>query len=210
MVPSVPPHSRCFEHPPRAGREWPPAAERLENGAHCAVEAGDDRLAELTLEPLCGRVRKPGAATNEQRVSCRGALERLAAEPIGQLGTLAQIGALEMCGLLRLGRAANKLDVPAAKKSRELPIDGVVPFVGDDQLADAKRLRGVDRIKRGREHRHAALVTQPREQALKSFGPETEREWRSRLQDEVSAAGDKMPSLRLDGRNRALEILRPE
>src|SRR5262245_49433130 len=140
--------SRYFEHAPGAGRKWPPAAERLQDSAHRAVEAGDDRLAELALEPLCGRVRKPGAAANEQGVSGGRPLDRLAAEAIGKLGALAQVGALEMRRLLRLGCAADKLDVPTANESRELAVDGIVPFVGDDELADTKGLRGVDCIER--------------------------------------------------------------
>src|SRR5262245_32074808 len=103
MVSSVSAALRYFEHAPGAGREWPPAAECLQDGTHRAIEAGDDRLAKLALEPLCGRVRKPGAAANEQGVSGWRPLERLAAEPIGKLGAFPQIGALEMRRLLRLG-----------------------------------------------------------------------------------------------------------
>src|SRR5262249_45312202 len=108
----------------------------------------DDRLAELLLQPLRGRIRKPGAAANEQRLRGWRPLKRLAAEAIGQLGALPQVGALEMRRLLRLGGAADQLDVPVAQERRELPVDGVIPFVGDDKFADTERLRGVDCIER--------------------------------------------------------------
>src|SRR5215470_12533066 len=126
---------RKLENTAGARLEWPPASERLEDRAHRAVEAGDDGLAKLALQPLGRRVGKPGTTTNEQRLGLCIPFERLPPKLIRQLGARAQVSALEMRGLLRLGGVADDLDVPGTEEVGELAIDGVVPFVGDSEPA---------------------------------------------------------------------------
>ena len=73
------------------------------------------------LKPVRGRLHQPRAAADEQRVGSGLAVERIAAEPVGKLGALAQVGALELGRFLRFGGAADQLRCPNGEESRELP-----------------------------------------------------------------------------------------
>src|SRR5215831_18379270 len=122
-----------------------------------------DRLPELAFEPLGRGLDEPGASADEEGVRISRTLDRVAPEPVGELGAPAQVGALERRRLLRIRRAGDEFEVPMTEELGESPIDLLVPFVRGDELLRADRLCGADRVERRGEDRPPASLAQPRD-----------------------------------------------